>query len=186
MRIQTFFQKWTRQLAIAAGMVVAGQQAVAHIDLISPRPLLDGKAMEHSALKVPPFGAPEVDVAAAPATTVKAGSEIDLEAEIYVFHPGEVVVLWTRDFDGADVEPAWEIPKPNAPIPHHNKLYAGRTPSPDEGKMWRARVTLPDVEGEIILVVRQIMHDKFDRNADGSVSLGRIYYHQAAKLNLVR
>lgn len=37
-----------------------------------------------------------------------------------------------------------------------------------------------------ILVVRQVVHDKFDVNKDSSVSLKRVYYHQEAKLNLVR
>lgn len=37
-----------------------------------------------------------------------------------------------------------------------------------------------------ILVVRQVVHDKFGVNKDGSVSLKRVYYHQEAKLNLVR
>lgn len=45
---------------------------------------------------------------------------------------------------------------------------------------------LPDVEGVIILVVRQVMTDKFDNQPDGSISLKRVYYNQAAKLKLIR
>ena len=52
--------------------------------------------------------------------------------------------------------------------------------------MIRTKVPLPDIEGTILLVVRQVMTDKLDPMPDGTVSLKRIYYHQAAKLKLVR
>lgn len=158
----------------------------AHINLLSPEPLMGGKAKFFRALKKPPFGAPGVDVAAAPATTARAGGAIDIEVEVYVFHPGEIVVSWTRDFSGADVAPVYAIPGPDAPIPHANILYSGPVPARGSEQVFRASVPLPDVEGEIILVVRQVMHDKMDETNDGGISLKRVYYHQAAKLNLVR
>lgn len=158
----------------------------AHINLLSPEPLMGGKAKFFRALKKPPFGAPGVDVAAAPATTAPAGGTIDIEVEVYVFHPGEIVVSWTRDFSGADVAPVYAIPGPDAPIPHANVLYSGPVPARGSEQVFRASVPLPDVEGEIILVVRQVMHDKMDKTDDGGISLKRVYYHQAAKLNLVR
>ncbi len=158
----------------------------AHIDLLSPKPLMDGKAMNYRALKQAPFGAPDVDVAAAPATTAPAGGTIDIEVEVYVFHPGEIVVSWTRDLSGADVAPVYAIPGPDAPIPHVNLLYSGPVPPRDAEQVFRASVPLPDVEGEIILVVRQVMRDKMDPADDGGISLARVYYHQAAKLDLVR
>ena len=160
--------------------------ASAHIDLLEPKPLMDGKAMNYRALKQAPFGAPGVDVAAAPATTARAGGTIDIEVEVYVFHPGEIVVSWTRDFSGADVDPVYAIPGPDAPIPHVNFLYSGPVPDRDAEQVFRASVPLPDVEGEIILVVRQVMRDKMDPTDDGGISLARVYYHQAAKLELVR
>lgn len=175
------------RFALAGLMVCSfGAPAGAHIDLLSPAPLLHGKAGDRRALKVPPFGAPGVDVAAAPATEVKSGSVIDVDIEMYVYHPGEIVFLWTRDFTGADVEPAYEIPSMDTPIPHHNLLQEIKTRPRGSDPMYHAQVQLPDVEGDIILVVRQVMHDKFDVNADGSVGLTRIYYHQAAKLRLVK
>ena len=67
-----------------------------------------------------------------------------------------------------------------------------RTPSfnrldrTDESVLEWASVPLPDVEGEIILVVRQVMRDKMDETDDGGILLTRVYYHQAAKLDLVR
>lgn len=48
------------------------------------------------------------------------------------------------------------------------------------------KVKLPNLDDDIILVLRQIMHDKFDNNTDRSISLSRVYYHQAAKLNLTK
>ena len=95
-------------------------------------------------------------------------------------------MLYTTDPEGADIEPAWLIPKIGAEIPHANLLHKGQTPGRNESNIYRASITLPDVEGEIYLVVRQVMHDKFDVNDDGTVSLARVYYHQAAKLNLVK
>ncbi len=172
-------------LAVAAGMLIS-LPAGAHIDLLAPTPLLDGKAMDYKALKSPPFGAPGVNVAAAPAATVKPGSVIEVRAEVYVYHPGDIVVLYTTDLTGGDIEPAWSIPHQGAEVPHYNLLYKGPVPDPDDSNIFEAQVQLPDIEGEIILVVRQVMHDKFDVNEDGSVSLKRVYYHQGAKLNLVR
>lgn len=160
--------------------------ALAHIELLTPPPLLNSRDVDRSALKSPPFGAPGVDLAAAPATTLKAGSTLDIEVEVYVYHPGDIVVLFTTDPKGADIEPAWEIPKIGAEIPHGNLLHIGKTPDRNESNIFRASVTLPDIEGEIFLVVRQVMHDKFDVNEDGTVSLARVYYHQATKLNLVK
>ena len=168
----------------------------AHIDVLSPKPLLDGKAQMFRALKQQPFGAPGVDVAAADAHTFYSSQTIDLKIDSYVYHPGNIVFLWTRDFEGKDQEPAWSIPSENAEIPLHNYLGQVESPCVDngEGGCLRGRrgkaiidtqVTLPDVEGEIILVVRQVMTDKFDKQEDGSVGLKRIYYHQAIKINLV-
>lgn len=175
-----------KSLIAAALLWVIAAPVFAHIDLLSPKPLLDGKAMNYKALKQAPFGAPGVDIASAPATMANAGGTIDIEVEVYVFHPGEIVVSWTRDFSGADVAPAYQLASPDAPIPHANKLFSGPVPARDAEQVFRASVPLPDVEGEIILVVRQVMHDKMDATDDGGVSLTRVYYHQAAKLELVR
>jgi hypothetical protein len=160
--------------------------ASAHINLLSPKPLMGGKAKFFRALKKPPFGAPGVDIAAAPATSAQAGGTIDIEVQVYIFHPGEIVVSWTRDYTGADVAPVYRIPARDAPIPHANLLYSGPVPARDAEQVFRASVPLPDVEGSIILVVRQVMHDKMDATDDGDISLRRVYYHQAAKLELVR
>jgi len=172
-------------IAAMAGMLFA-LPAAAHIDLKAPAPILDGRAMDFQALKNQPFGAPGVDIAAAPATTVTSGSVIKIRAEVYVYHPGDIVVLYTTDPEGKDLEPAWSIPDAATEVPHHNLLYKGKTPDPDVTNIFEAEVQLPVIEGEIILVVRQVMRDKFDKMEDGSVSLKRVYYHQAAKLNLVR
>ncbi len=186
--MNTKFSRIFRLAILATGLtgLVFSLPASAHIDLLTPTPLLDGKAMNFKALKNQPFGAPGVDVAAAPATDVQAGSVIEIEVEVYVFHPGEIVVLYTRDLSGQDVAPALELAAEGDDIPHYNLLYKGRTPGPGEGNRFRASVQLPDIEGEIILVVRQVMHDKIDVLDDGRVSLKRVYYHQAAKLNLVK
>jgi len=178
-------------LASAMGLMLAlPTSSSAHIDLLEPTPLLDGRAGNFRSLKVPPFGAPDIDVASAPAHTVNSGSIIHLEVDHYIYHPGEIVVLYTTDMAGADVMPVMSIPEKGAEVPHHNLLYRGAVPTREEyntgQKTWRADVQLPDIEGTIILVVRQLMHDKFDDMPDGSVSLSRIYYHQGAKLNLVR
>lgn len=187
---------------IAAGLIwILSAPASAHIDLLSPKPLLDGRAMNYRALKQAPFGAPGVDVAAAPATRAQSGGSIDLEVEVYIFHPGEIVVSWTRDFTGADVAPVMALdspPGPDNPIPYANWLATEPVPdntgmkanlsgSDDQQRMiLNFSAPLPDVEGEILLVVRQIMTDKIDATDDGGVSLARVYYHQAAKLNLVK
>lgn len=172
---------------IGAALALAFAAPVsAHINLLSPRPLMDGKAMNYKALKQAPFGAPGVDAAAAPSTRAQAGGVIDIEVEVYVFHPGEIVVSWTRDFSGADVAPVFGISGPDVPIPHANLLYSGPVPARDAEQVWRASVTLPDVEGAIILVVRQVMRDKMDPAEGGGISLTRVYYHQAARLELVQ
>jgi hypothetical protein len=175
-------------LASALLAVFFGQAApaTAHIDLISPKPLMDGRAMNRRALKIAPFGAPRLDVVAAPATTVKAGALLDVEIEVYVYHPGEIVFLYTEDLSGADMEPAYSIAGPERPIPHRNLIHRIDVPPRGQHKMIRTKVPLPDIEGTILLVVRQVMTDKLDPLPDGSVSLKRIYYHQAAKLKLVR
>jgi hypothetical protein len=136
-------------------------------------------------------------VPAAVAHQYKSGETINLKIETYVYHPGNIVFLWTRDFEGKDMEPAWEIASMDTPIPQTNFLGSIETPciKDMDSNCLRGRkgttvldvpVTLPDIEGEIILVVRQVMTDKLDLNDDGSVSLKRIYYHQATKINLVR
>ena len=185
-----------KSILMAILLCVLGAPASAHIDLLSPKPLLDGRAMNYRALKQAPFGAPDIDVAAAPATSAASGGTIDLEVEVYVFHPGEVVVLWTRDFSGADVAPVYQLESADMPIPHVNMLASVPVPESfkkppnlkgtGERQIINFSAPLPDVEGDIILVVRQIMHDKIDATDDGGVSLARVYYHQAAKLNLVR
>lgn len=166
--------------------------ANAHIDLISPSPLLGGRTDRGRTLKHAPFGAPDIDAAAAEAHPYKSGELIKLDLNQYVYHPGDIVVLWTRDPEGKDVMPAMTIPKMGAPIPHHNMLSGVTSPCADDTGCKVARtdipfsmwVTLPNIEGDIYLVVRQVMHDKFDELDDGSVSLKRIYYHQTAKLHL--
>ena len=174
------------KITCLSGPLVMGLPANAHIDLISPTPILDGRAMDRTALKVAPFGAPGVDISEAPLTTLQAGSSIEIEVEVYVFHPGEIVVLYTKDREGKDVEPVTLIPFEGAEIPHHNFLARAPVRGLPASKLIKLLVPLPDLEGEIILVVRQIMHGKFDKNADGTVSLKRIYYHQAARLKPVR
>jgi len=158
---------------------------------LSPKPLLGGVVGGNS-LKAPPFGAPDVDVAAAEATVFKSGSVIDIEVNVFIYHPGDVVVLYTTDFSGVDVEPVYEISAIDQDIAHNNILAKVETPCPLEncrsGKsadsVFKISVKLPDITGDIIVVVRQIMTDKLDKQADGTVGLGRVYYHQAAKLHL--
>lgn len=184
-----------KQLALAAMSLVAvllSNPTFAHIDLLSPEPLLGGK-VGGSALKAPPFGAPEVDARAVIATQVKSGSVIELEVSVFIYHPGDIVVLYTTDITGADVEPEYEIASMGTPVPHNNLLTQVKVPCPleecrpgrDAASVFKIPVQLPDITGDVILVVRQIMHDKFDEMPDGTVSLARIYYHQAAKLHLV-
>ena len=175
-------------LACALAILLAGPTlpALAHIDLLSPEPLMGGRAKLWRALKVAPFGAPGLDVIGAPATTVKAGTLLEVEVEVYVYHPGEIVFLYTEDLSGADMEPAYMIAGPERPIPHHNLLHRVDVPPRGRHKWIRTKVPLPDIEGTILLVVRQVMTDKLDPMPDGRVSLKRIYYHQAAKLKLVR
>ena len=169
--------------------------AQAHISLVSPPPLMDGHGMENKSLKFPPFGAPGVDVAAAAATVVKSGSEIDIDVSVYIIHPGSIVVLYTQDPEGKDVAPVFKLPSLRTPIPHTNLLYQAASPcEPVTGctpafsdQHFKARVKLPDIEGDIILVVRQVMWDKVKVDPDsGEVDLSRVYYHQAAKLRLVK
>ncbi|MCK5041475.1 MAG: hypothetical protein KAR62_04240 [Sphingomonadales bacterium] len=166
--------------------------ALAHIDLLSPKPLLGG-VEGGNALKASPFGAPEVDVAGAEATVVKSGSVIELEISVFIYHPGDIVVLYTTDLSGADVEPVYEVASIDVEVPHNNLLAKITTPCPlVECKSGRAgasvfklSVQLPEITGDVILVVRQVMTDKLDIEDDGTVGLGRVYYHQAAKLHLV-
>ncbi|WP_181040171.1 hypothetical protein [Paremcibacter congregatus] len=168
--------------------------AQAHIDLVSPKPLMGGHGMDDTTLKVAPFGAPGVDVEEADALTVKAGSELELVIDGYVTHPGYIVVSYTTDLYGQDVMPIRSIPDYNTPIPHKNILMKIASPCPEgnckprrvKDNVLKTKVKLPDVTGDIILVVRQVMTDKFDNQPDGSISLKRIYYHQGAKLKLVR
>lgn len=166
--------------------------ANAHIDLISPKPLLSGRTDRGRTQKVAPFGAPGIDPATAPSTEVESGSVLKLDLNHYVYHPGEMVVLWTTDPEGKDVMPVMSIPSMETPIPHNNWLAGMTAPCSEETGCKVARtdipfsmwVKLPEVKGDIYLVVRQVMHDKFDQMDDGSVGLSRIYYHQAAKLTL--
>lgn len=173
-------------LGIFFGINFFSGPAFSHIDLLDPPSLMEARALGGVALKSPPFGAPGMDVTSAPAKTVKAGSILEIKLEVYVYHPGDIVVLYTTDPEGADIEPTWEIPEMGAEIPYTNLLHKGKVPDKNQGTFYTAQVPLPDFEGEIYLVVRQVMHDKFDINDDGTVSLARVYYHQATKLNLVK
>jgi len=175
-------------------LAVTGPLAQAHINLIEPKPLMDGHGLDNTALKVAPFGAPGVDVEAAAAKTVKAGSEVDLVIEGYITHPGYIVVSYTTDIYGQDLMPIRSIPNYDTLIPHKNLLLKVASPCPEgnckarkvDNNILKTTVKLPDVEGIIILVVRQVMTDKYDNQSDGSISLKRVYYHQAAKLNLIK
>jgi len=168
--------------------------AQAHIDLIKPKPMMDGYALDRQALKVAPFGTPFFDVVAAEATQVKAGSEIEVEIDVYIIHPGEIIISYTRDMEGRDVMPVMKIDSMDSEVVHKNMLHRGTSPCPEDnckarraqGVKYKTRVKLPDMEGDLILVVRQLMTDKLDQQQDGSVSLKRVYYHQAAKLHLVK
>lgn len=166
--------------------------AEAHIALLSPTALMDGTTDRGRVLKVPPFGAPGIDLEAAPAIDMKSGATIDVVLDVYIYHPGDIVALWTRDPEAKDLPLVLSIASIDTPITHNNMLTSVTTPChPIDGcKIQRKSipfsfpVTLPDVEGEIFLVIRQVMHDKFDVREDGSVDLRRIYYHAASKLNL--
>jgi hypothetical protein len=175
--------------------VFAAQAAQAHIDLLSPKPLMSGHAMDEVALKAPPFGAPLVDAEAAPAQIAASGSEIDILLDVYKVHPGEIVVSYTQDLTGESAYPVYEIDNIRTPIPHTNVLLQAAAPcSPVDGcataaagaAQFKATVTLPDIEGDMILIVRQVMRDKMVIAEDDSVDLSQTYYHQAAKLHLVR
>lgn len=52
-------------------------QAHAHIDLLFSKPLLNGKARSMTALKAPPFGAPNIDITNASVSHFKNGEEIE-------------------------------------------------------------------------------------------------------------
>lgn len=182
----------TGQLIALLMLLILPQSANAHIDLLSPKPLLGG-VEGRNALKAPPFGAPEVDVAAAAATEVKSGSIIDVEINVFIYHSGSIVVLYTTDLYGGDVEPVYEVASIDAEIPHNNLLAKVETPCPlkpcKSGRAGASTFTipvkLPEITGDVFLVVRQVMTDKLDISDDGTVGLGRVYYHQAAKLHLV-
>jgi|GEM_PF-1136502 len=182
-------------LVAAMTSLLASSAASAHIDLISPAPLQDGHAYDGNALKAPPFGAPDVDGLTAPAKTVAAGSVIEVEVNVYKLHPGEIVISYTRDLTGEDAYPPYEIASIKTPIPHTNVLLQAAAPCSNSvgcttgapaDEPFRAKVTLPDIEGDIMLIARQVMRDKMIVNDDGSVDLSEVYYHQAAKLHLVR
>ena len=182
-------------LILWAVITVLPHSLFAHVELLFPPPMLAGK-IGGNALKVAPFGAPNIDVSEAPLTTLLAGSTLTIEFETFIYHPGETVVLYTTDPEGKDVMPAMELESMDAEIPHNNLLYRQETPCRlVNGVCGRgsagattssAEITLPNITGEVYLVVRQVMHDKFDRMAGGRISLKRIYYHQASRLNLVR
>jgi hypothetical protein len=170
--------------------------ASAHIDMLSPKPLLHGKALKGRALKQAPFGAPSIDVAAAPAIEAKAGSTIEVSLDVYIFHPGTMTAQYTTDMTGGDLMPAMKVlsagnahPFPNLlttkPIPCNR--VKGKRGCQKLTEPFKMEVTLPDVEGDVILVVRQIMDDKlhFDP-VTGDVNLSRVYYHQAAKFHLTK
>jgi hypothetical protein len=183
-----------RLSVIAAAAFLFAAPANAHINLVSPAPLMDGHAFEETALKAAPFGAPGVEIADAAATTFEAGQEIDLVLDIYKIHPGEIVVSYTRDVEGEDVFPVYNLPSVKTAIPHVNALLQVASPCSAEvgcataapGVMsHHLKVKLPDTTGDIILVVRQVMRDKVYVADDGRVDLSEAYYHQASKLHLV-
>ena len=181
-------------IAACLAALMGTAPASAHINLTSPTPLMDGHAFEETALKAAPFGAPGVEIMDAKATTYEAGAVIDLVLDIYKIHPGELVVSYTRDAEGEDVFPVYDLPSIKTPIPHVNTLLQVAAPcNADVGCATAApgvmdyhlQVKLPDTTGDIILVVRQVMRDKMHVADDGSVDLSEAYYHQAAKLHLV-
>ncbi len=184
--------KFNSQIIAFLALLALPASAIAHIDLLSPPPLLGG-VEGGNALKAAPFGAPEVDVALAEATVVKSGSVIELEISVFIYHPGDIVVLYTTDLSGADVEPVYEVASIDAVIPHNNLLAKVTTPCPlvncrpsrEAASVFKLSVQLPEITGDVILVVRQVMTDKLDIEDDGTVGLGRVYYHQAAKLHLI-
>ncbi len=190
--IKTFTKAALAVACATMTMPVLSLPASAHIDLISPKPLVGGRVDRGRALKVHPFGAPGVDPAEEPSTEVESGSVLQLDLNHYVYHPGDIVVLWTTDPEGKDVMPAMTIPSMDTPVPHNNWLAGMTAPCSEETGCKVARtdipfsmwVKLPEVKGDIYLVVRQVMHDKFDQMDNGSVGLSRIYYHQTAKLTL--
>ena len=168
--------------------------ANAHIDMLSPKPLLHGKANKGRALKNAPFGAPGIDVAAAPAHQAKAGSTITVSLDVYVFHPGTMTAQFTTDMTGADLAPAMAVLSSGNAHPFPNLLTTKAIPCNRKKGVrgcqkltepFTMDVTLPDVEGDVVLVIRQVMDDKlhFDP-ATGDVNLSRVYYHQAAKFHL--
>lgn len=167
-----------------------------HIDMLSPTPLLHGRALKGRALKQAPFGAPGIDVAAAPAHEAKAGSTITVELDVYVFHPGTMVAQYTTDMNGADMAPAMKVLSAGNAHPFPNLLTTKAIPcNRIKGKRgcqkltepFKMDVTLPDVEGDVIMVIKQVMDDKlhFDP-VTGDVDLSRVYYYQAAKFHLTK
>lgn len=121
-----------KKLFLSVMLVCAGVATThAHINLISPRPLMGGHGLDDTSLKVAPFGAPGVDVAAAVATEVKSGSEIELVIDGYVTHPGYIVVSYTTDLYGQDIMPIRSIPDYDTLIPHKNMLLKVASPCPE-------------------------------------------------------
>lgn len=167
--------------------------AQAHINLLKPKALLTGQEGGR-AQKYGPFGAGDVDIASAKAIEYKSGSYIEIEVEAYIVHAGYITVSYTQDFEGKDMEAVMVIPSANTQIPQKNMLAKFPAPCPEDnckarkvtGNIVKTMIRLPDIEGEIILVVRQIMTDNTETLGDGSVDISRVYYHQGAKLKLVK
>lgn len=174
-------------------MVFNFTAAQAHINLLKPKAFLTGQEGGR-ALKHGPFGAGDVDIVAAKAIEYKSGSYIEIEVEAYIVHAGYITVSYTTDFEGKDMEPIMTIPSANTQIPQKNMLAKFPSPCPEDnckgrkatGNIVKTMVRLPDIEGEIILVVRQIMTGRTETLGDGSVDISRVYYHQASKLKLVK
>jgi len=181
-------------LALAAFMPTS--LVAPHINLLSPTPVLNGHHSKGRSQKTAPFGAPNIDASAAAVTNAISGSELELEIEEYIYHAGEIVVLWTRDPEGKDIAPVMQLSSSTSEIPHVNLIHRMRSPcrrdetgclKGTKGAItFKTTVTLPNIEGAVYLVVRQVMTDRMEELADGTISLDRVYYHQAAKLNLVK
>ena len=182
--------------ALMLGAFAPTPFSVPHINLLSPKPVLNGHHDKGNSQKIAPFGAPNMDAKSAAVTTAISGSKLELEIEEYIYHAGEIVVLWTRDPEGRDIAPVMHLPSTSSEIPHANLIHRMQSPcTRDETGCRRGRggaitfkttVTLPNLEGDIYLVVRQVMTDRIEEQEDGSVRLDLVYYHQATKLNLVK
>lgn len=177
-------------LASGLPLLLGAATALAHVDLISPTPRLQGEAGGNQ-LKTKPCGQTTNARTTDKVTTFAPGQKVDIKIKEYVQHPGYFAVAFDPDGDDSFPFPRANMDKvvaatddPKAMFPIGDTVLGLRTDKDmdcyaEPNHECTIPITIPNMTcSNCTLQVTQFMYDKLGDNNDNE------YYYQCADIKI--